>query len=70
MKCTSEPVVASADAGVMDSGRGDIRTDEQVTGVRSASSQDLPAQVDTVCWILCWCQDVLGPSTAMLSTVC
>jgi hypothetical protein len=42
-----KPVVALADAGAKDSVHGGVDVDEQVTGVRSASAQDPPVQVET-----------------------
>jgi hypothetical protein len=41
------PMAALADTGVKDSGHGDVRVDEQVTGVGSASARDPPDQAET-----------------------
>jgi hypothetical protein len=42
-----KPVLASANAGVKDSGHGGARVDEQVTGGRSTFTRNPPVEVDT-----------------------
>jgi hypothetical protein len=71
-----QPAAVSANASTKDLGHEDIHVAERTSGIKSPPHESLLLKlkllvlVRRACWILCWCQDALDPSTVMLSRAC